>query len=93
MGKNCAHIALQDIVLFSVRLSEQLKVELSRRDDPKKQLCNSPPRSHPKKSRDASHHPSSEPAGESIANPRKGTMDTCSEDEELLLTELFTIPS
>ena len=69
-------------------------MELSQRDNPKKQLCNSPPRLHPKKSRDASHHPSSEPAGESsIANPHKGTMDTCSEDEELLLTELFTIPS
>ena len=81
-------------LFFSVRFSEQLKVELSRRDVPKKELCNSPPRSHPRESRDVGHHPGSEPAGESsMANPCKGTMDTCSEDEELLLTELFTIPS
>ena len=83
------------LFFFSVRLSEQLKVELSKGDDPsKKQLCNSPPRSHPEKSRDVGHHPESKPTGaSSMANPCKGTMDTCSEDEELLLTDLFTIPS
>ena len=91
VGKNCT----PRHCFFSVRLSEQLKVELSRGDDPnKKQLCNSPPRSHSKESRDVAHHPESKPTGaSSMANPCKGTVDTCSEDDELLLTELFTIPS
>ena len=81
-------------LFFSVRFSEQLEVGLFKRNDSEKQLCNSPPRPQSKESRDVGHHLGSEPAEEgSTAKPHKGTMDTCSEDEELLLAELFTIPS
>ena len=81
-------------LFFLVRFSEQLEVELSKRNDSEKQLCNFPSRPQSKESRDVGHHPGNEPAEEgSTAKPHKGTVDTCSEDEELLLTELFTVPS